>query len=195
LRLRRFTYRKERDELSRRGKAETMTTTKTHKMKALAVGAAMTLVLGAGATVLLMPSASAAVARPGADAALGPVRHSRADDTLGHLRSSGRVRPGGHRADDTLGHVRHSGIDDTAVPMTRSGTPAAAAAQSVRPDGVSAPGSGASTTAVSMWRTFVLGFIVAVIASVLLIGVAQTVSRTADMVRKSVRGRGRVLTS
>src|SRR6185503_9314948 len=131
-----------------------MTTTKTHKMKALAVGAAMTLVLGAGATVLLMPSASAAVARPGADAALG------------HVRSSGRVRPGGHRADDTLGHVRHSGIDDTAVPMTRSGTPAAAAAQSVRPDGVSAPGSGASTTAVSMWRTSVLGLIVAVIASV-----------------------------
>ena len=164
-------------------------------MKALAVGAAMTLVLGAGATVLLMPSASAAVARPGPDAALGSVRHSGADDTLGHLRSSGRVRPGGHRADDTLGHVRHSSTDDTAAPMTRSGTSAPAVAQSVRPGGVLAPGSGASATAVSMWRTFVLGFIVAVIASVLLIGVAETVTRNADMVRKSVRGRGRVLTS
>lgn len=152
-----------------------MTTTKTNKMKALAVGAAMTLVLGAGATVLLVPSASAAVARQGAD------------DTLGHVRHSG--------AGDTPGHVRHSGTDDTAVPMTRSGTSAAAAAQSVRPGGVSAPRSGTSATAASMWRTFVLGFIGAVIASVLLIGVAMTVTRIRDMVRKSVRGRGRVLTS
>jgi hypothetical protein len=140
-----------------------MTATKTNRMKALAVGAAMTLVLGAGATVLFAPSASAAVAT--------------------------------HVADDTPGHVRHSGTDDTAVPMTRSGTSAAAAAQSARPGGVSAPLSGTSATAVPMWRTFVLGFIVAVIASVLLIGLAETVTRTADMVRKSVRRREQVLTS
>jgi hypothetical protein len=140
-----------------------MNTTKSNKMKSLAVGAAMTLVLGAGAIALFMPSASAAVAR--------------------------------HGADDTLGHARHSGTDDTAVPLTRSGTSAATAAQSVGPGGVSAPRSGTSNTAVAMWRTFVLGFFVAVIASVLLIGVAVTVTRTPDMVRKSVRGRGRVLTS
>ena len=152
-----------------------MGTTKSNRMKALAVGAAMTVVLGAGATVLFMPSASAAVTRQGAN------------DTAGHVRHSG--------ADDTLGHVRHSGTDDTAVPMTRSGTSAAATAQSVSPGGVSAPRAGTSATAVPMWRTFVLGFIGAVIASVLLIGVAVTVTRTADMVRKSVRGRGRILTS
>jgi hypothetical protein len=139
-----------------------MTATKRHRMKALAVGAAMALVLGAGGAVLFAPSASAAVA--------------------------------GHGAEDTLGHVRHSGTDDTAVPMTRAGTPAAAAARSVGP-GVSAPLSGTSATAVPMWRTFVLGFIGAVIASVLLIGVAVTATRAADMVRKSVRGRGRVVTS
>jgi hypothetical protein len=160
-----------------------MNSTKSHRMKALAVGAAMTLVLGAGATVLFMPSASAAVAGHGAD------------DTLGHVRSSGSVRPAGHGVDDTLGHVRHGGTDDTAVPMTGSGTSATAAAQSVGPGGVSAPGSGTSATAVPMWRTFVLGFIVAVIGSVLLLGVAVTVTRTADMVGRSVRGRGRVLTS
>jgi hypothetical protein len=74
-----------------------MTTTKSNRMKSLAVGAAMTLVLGAGATVLFMPSASAAVAGHGTD------------NTLGHVRSSGSVRPAGHGADDTLGHVRHSG--------------------------------------------------------------------------------------
>jgi|GEM_PF-3761536 len=157
-----------------------MTTTKTNRMKTVVVGAAMTLMLGAGATVLFMPSASAAVARQGAD------------DTPGHLRSSGTVRPAGHGADDTLGHVRHSGSDDTAVPMTRSGNSAAAAGQSVGPGGVSAPSSGTSATAVPMWRTFVLGFIVAVIASVLLIGVAETVTRTPGMVRKFARGRGRV---
>jgi hypothetical protein len=140
-----------------------MNSTKSHRMKALAVGAAMTLVLGAGATVLFMPSASAAVAT--------------------------------HSAEDTPGHVRHSGADDTAVPVTRAGTPAAAAVRSVGPGGVSAPGSGTSATEVPMWRMFVLGFIVAVIASVLLIGVAVTATRIPDMVRKSVRGRGRVLTS
>jgi hypothetical protein len=81
---------------SRRGKAKTMNTTKTNKMKALAVNAAMTLVLGAGATALPMPSASAAVARDGADHTVGHVRHSGTDDTLGHAK---------HRADDGVGHV------------------------------------------------------------------------------------------
>lgn len=140
-----------------------MSTTKTNRMKALAVGAAMTLVLGAGASVFFIPSASAAVAS--------------------------------HSADDTLGHVRHSGTDDVAAPVTGSGTSAAAAAPSVRPGGVSAPRSGTLATSASTWRTFFLGFIVTVIASVLLVGVVLTVTRTADMVRKSVRGRGRVVTS
>jgi hypothetical protein len=161
-----------------------MTTTKTNKMKALAVGAAMTLALATGATVLFVPSAHAAVARSGAD------------EALGHVRSSGTVRPDGHGDDDTLGHVRHSGTDDTAVPLTRSGTAAAAAAaQSVGPGGVSAPGSGTPATVVPIWRTFFLGFIGAVIASGLLIGVAVTVTRIPDLARKSVRSRGRVLTS
>jgi hypothetical protein len=140
-------------------------------------------------------STTTAVAGHGADDTLGHVRHSGADDTLGQVRSGGTVRPGGHGADDTLGHVRDNGTDGTAIPMTGSGTSAAAAAQSVRPGGVSAPPSGTSATAVEMWRTFALGFIVAVIGSVLLIGVAVMVIRAFDMVRKSVRGRGRVLTS
>ena len=50
-----------------------MNMTKNNKMKTLAVGAAMTLVLGAGAAAVLMPSmASAAVARQGSDDTLGP---------------------------------------------------------------------------------------------------------------------------
>jgi hypothetical protein len=129
-----------------------MGTTKRNRMKSLAVGAAVTVVLGAGATVLLVPSASAAVARQGADS--------------------------------TPGHVRHSGTDDTAVPMTRSGSSAATAAQAVRPGGVSASPSVTSATAVPLWWTFVLGFIVAVIGSVLLIGVSVAVARIPDMVRK-----------
>jgi hypothetical protein len=82
-----------------------MTTTKSKRMKALAVGAAMTLVLGAGATVLLAPPASAAVARHGADDTLGHVRHSGTDDTTVPVTGSGTsapaavqsVRPGGCR--------------------------------------------------------------------------------------------------
>ena len=71
------------------GKGETMTRTKSYRMKAMAVGAAMTLLLGAGA-------ASAAVARHGADDGVGHVRHSGADDAVGHVRHSG--------ADDAVGH-------------------------------------------------------------------------------------------
>jgi hypothetical protein len=136
--LRRFTYRKGRDELYA-GEAETMNPTKTTKMKSLAVGAAMTLVLCAGATALLMPAIANAAAehhtddmlaqirhnrtkdtvspvrqaRQGADDTLGHLRHSGVDDTVGHLRSSGAVPQAKRGADDTLGHVRRSGVDDT----------------------------------------------------------------------------------
>ena len=158
-------------------------------MKALAVGAAMTLVLGAGATALLMPSASAAVATHGADDTLGHVRHSGADDTLRAPPQQRTVRPAGHGADDTLGHARHSGTDDTAVPLTRSGTSASAEAQSVRPGTVSAPRSARPPQryrcgGCSSWGSS-LPF-----ASALLIGVSVTVTRIPDMVRESPYGVG-----
>ena len=86
MRLGRFVYRKERANLTQ-GKGKTMRT-KSFRIKAMAVGAAMTLVLGAGA-------ASAAVARHGADDGVGHVRHS-GDDAVGHVRHSG--------ADDAVGH-------------------------------------------------------------------------------------------
>ena len=75
MRLGRFVYRKEQANLTQ-GKGKKMTRTNGFRMKAMAVGAAMTLVLGAGA-------ASAAVARHGADDGVGHVRHS-SDDAVGH---------------------------------------------------------------------------------------------------------------
>jgi hypothetical protein len=81
--LRRFVYRKSGTNFTQ-GKAETMTSTKSERMKALAVGAATAIVLGGGATAVLMPSiASAAGARQGAADAVGHVRHSGADDAVG----------------------------------------------------------------------------------------------------------------
>ena len=78
-----------------------MNMTKSNKMKTLAVGAAMTLVLGAGVAAVLMPSmASAAVARQGSDDTLG---HVRIGVAVGHARHSG--------LDDVVGHARH-GADD-----------------------------------------------------------------------------------
>jgi len=79
-----------------------MTRTKSNKMKALAVSAAITCVLGGGAAAVLLPSvASASVAIHGADDPVGHLRHG-ADDPVAHAS---------HGADDPVGHARH-GADD-----------------------------------------------------------------------------------
>ncbi len=105
-----------------------MTRTKNFRVKAVVVGAALTLLLGAGA----------ASASHGADDGVGHVRHS--GDAAGHVRhggdqakaasrvrnsnddkakASGRVRNGVTKAkavtqvrgsDDGVGHVRHTGV-------------------------------------------------------------------------------------
>jgi hypothetical protein len=82
-----------------------MTRKISKRMKALAVGAAITGVLGGGAAAVLLPGV--AVASQGADDTVGHVRHSQgADDAAGHVRHS-------QGADDPVGHVRHArGGDD-----------------------------------------------------------------------------------
>jgi hypothetical protein len=95
--LRLFIYRKERMNFTQgKGKTmtrKTMTRNKSYRTKAMVVGAALTLLLGAGA-------ASAAVAGHGADDPVGHVRHS-GDKAVVQVRPS----------DDAVGHVRHSGDD------------------------------------------------------------------------------------
>jgi hypothetical protein len=90
-----------------------MTMTKSNKMKKLAVGAALTCLLGGGLTSVLVPSfASATVAKHSADDPAGHARHS-ADDPKGHAKH-GADDPKGHArhgADDPKGHARH-GADD-----------------------------------------------------------------------------------
>jgi hypothetical protein len=105
-----------------------MKRTKSFRVKAVVVGAALTLLLGAGA----------ASASQGADDGVGQVRHS--GDAVGHVRhggdmakASGRVRNSSddkakaaarvrnsvtkakavtqvRRSDDGVGHVRHTGV-------------------------------------------------------------------------------------
>ena len=79
-----------------------MTRTKSNRMKALAAGAAITVVLGGGATAVFLPSfASAAVPSHSMDDLGGHESHG-ADDAVGHVS---------HGADDPVGHARH-GADD-----------------------------------------------------------------------------------
>jgi hypothetical protein len=97
-----------------------MTMTKSNKTKRLALSAAMTLVLGGGATALLLPSfASASVATHSANDSVAHLRHG-ADDLGGasnsiaeaaHRRAEALIHHDSHGADDPAGHVRH-GADD-----------------------------------------------------------------------------------
>jgi len=74
-----------------------MTTNKSNGMKKLAVGVALTFLLGGGATAVLLPSfASAAVTTHSSDDPAGHVRHG-ADDPVSHNR---------HGADNGVGHVQ-----------------------------------------------------------------------------------------
>jgi hypothetical protein len=79
-----------------------MTMTKSNKMKTLAAGAALTCLLGGGATSILVPTfASAAVAKHSADDPKNHGKHG-ADDPKNH---------GKHGADDPKNHGKH-GADD-----------------------------------------------------------------------------------
>jgi hypothetical protein len=97
-----------------------MKMTRNNMTKKLAVGAAFTLVLGAGAGAMLPSVANAMPAPQGMDDAVAHVRHV-ADDLNGASNSIAEVarrlvdvamaeaRQG---ADDPVGHVRHSGLDE-----------------------------------------------------------------------------------
>jgi hypothetical protein len=122
---------------------ETMTRISSNRIRALAVGAAITCVLGGGATAVLLPSFAAA--SQGADDGVRHVRHS-ADDAVAKATPSPSATPGAsatpkavakksaavakpkaaathgsdggaghlrHGADDAPGHVRHSSDDAT----------------------------------------------------------------------------------
>jgi len=106
--------RKERKNLKAR-KAETMTGTKSNKMKALAAGAAITCILGGGAVAGLLPSiASASVVSRSADDTVGHARHG-ADDPIAHASHSAddAVAHASH-ADDPVAHASHSADDPIA---------------------------------------------------------------------------------
>src|SRR3954466_8728462 len=85
-----------------------MTTTKSRRIRVLAIGAAASCVLAGGATAALVPSvANAVVAKHGVvdtqnDDRLVVAKHG-ADDPAGHVRGGG--------ADDPVGHARHGGDD------------------------------------------------------------------------------------
>ena len=87
-----------------------MNTTKTNKMKSRAVSAAMAVVLGAGATALLLPSIANAVAQHRTDDTLARIRQSRTHDAVSTVSTVRQARQG---ADDMVGHLRHSATDDT----------------------------------------------------------------------------------
>ena len=100
-----------------------MTTNKSNGMKKLAVGVALTFVLGGGATAVLLPSfASAAVTTHSSDDPAGHVRHG-ADDAVSHatpststsksLSSDDSVKAARHGSDDAVAEAKH-GADDPA---------------------------------------------------------------------------------
>ena len=79
-----------------------MTRNKSFRMKAVVVGVAMTVLLGAGA----------ASASNGADDPAGHVRHSGEDNAVGTVQRQGEDNAVGtvqRQGDVPAGHVRHSG--------------------------------------------------------------------------------------
>jgi hypothetical protein len=90
-----------------------MTINRSNRMKKLAVGVAMTMVVGGGVSAVLLPTfAGASAASHGADDPAGHLGGG-LDDGAGHLRhgnddAAGHVR---NSNDDAAGHVRHSNDD------------------------------------------------------------------------------------
>jgi hypothetical protein len=79
-----------------------MTNKMSNKMKTLAVGAAMTCLLGGGATAVLLPGiASGAVAKNGVEDVAGHAKHTGLDPA-GHAKHTGL---------DPAGHAKHTGLD------------------------------------------------------------------------------------
>ena len=115
------------------GEGQTTTiykSTMSNRMKTLAVGAAMTFVLGGGATAVLLPGfASASVTTHGADDVVGHAGHG-ADDVAGHpqhaaehlvVHAKKSVAVAKHGADDTVGEAKHAAVANPSAPLAKHG--------------------------------------------------------------------------
>jgi hypothetical protein len=109
----RFAYRKERAHF-KQGKAKKMSSMMSNRIKALAVGVAITCALGGGAAVLLPSFANAAPVRHSLDPSLGYVSHTAHDAAAGHVRRSADDAPDHIRGDGPEGveDGKHGGTDD-----------------------------------------------------------------------------------
>jgi len=134
-------------------KATTMTANKSNGMKKLAVGVALTFVLGGGATAVLLPSfASAAVTTHSSDDPAGHVRHG-ADDAVAHStpstshsKSTSSVSTSkSGSSDDSATEAKH-GSDDAVSEARRGSDDAVAEARRGSDDAVAEARHGSDDT-------------------------------------------------